>query len=189
MIRFQVATPLNNSVKRYTTRRTARGLFCPFPGPEQVYRRRINRLPPRRLQLEHLGDEALTDIQYLFPNNNQPTVNNPTPNPNLNMGSFLTPLNFAAIQGAPQAVSEKSIDKLPIFQGNNAISVKTHILNFRMCVQRYCGGHDEEDVKMTLFVYSLEGDVAKWFTDFDAQKFSTLDEILNEFRTRWGDKK
>jgi hypothetical protein len=60
VIRFQVATPLNNSVKRYPTRRTALGLVCPFPEPEQVYRRRVNRLPPRRLHLEHLGDEALT---------------------------------------------------------------------------------------------------------------------------------
>jgi hypothetical protein len=58
-----------------------------------------------------------------------------------------------------------------------------------MCVERYCRGHDEEDVKMTLFVYSLEGDVAKWFTDFSAAKFSTLEEILNEFRKIWGDQK
>jgi hypothetical protein len=105
------------------------------------------------------------------------------------MSIFLRPLNFAAIQGAPHAVSEKAIDKLPIFQGNNAISAKTHILNFRMCVQRYCGGHDEEDVKMTLFVYSLEGYVVEWFTYFDADKFNTLDSILDEFRKRWGDKK
>jgi hypothetical protein len=184
-----VATPLNNSVKRYTTRRTAQGLFCPFPEPEQVYRRRINRLPPRRLQLDHLGDEALTDIQYLFQTNNQPTVNNPTPNPNLNMGSFLTPLNFAAIQGSPHQVPEKAIDKLPTFQGNNAISARSHITNFKMCVQKYCGGHNEEDVKMTLFVYSLEGDALEWFTDFPADKFSTLEEILDEFRKRWGDQK
>jgi hypothetical protein len=105
------------------------------------------------------------------------------------MSIFLRPLNFAAIQVAPHAVPEKTIDKLPIFQGNNVISAKTHIMNFRMCVQRYCGGHDEEDVKMTLFVYSLERDVAEWFTDFDANKFSTLDEILNEFRKRWGNQK
>jgi hypothetical protein len=58
-----------------------------------------------------------------------------------------------------------------------------------MCVERYCRGHDEEDVKMTLFVYSLEGDVAEWFTDFAAAKFSALEEILNEFRKRWGDQK
>jgi hypothetical protein len=189
VIRIQVATPLNNSVKRYTTRRTAQGLFCPFPEPEQVYRRRINRLPPRRLQLEHLGDEALTDIQYLFPNNNQPTVNNPTPNPNLTMGSFLTPLNLAAIQGSPHQIPEKAIDKLPTFQGNDATSAKSHISKFDMCLTKYCRGHSQEDVKMTLFVYSLEGDALDWFTDFPADKFSTLEEILDEFRKRWGDQK
>jgi hypothetical protein len=182
-----VATPLKKSVK-YTTRSTSQGVIYSFPEPEKVYRRRLNRLAPRRL-LESLGEEALTDIQYLFQTNNQPTVNNPTNTPNVTMSIFLRPLNFAAIQGAPHAVPEKAIDKLPTFQGNNAISAKSHILNFQMCVERYCRGHDEEDVKMTLFVYSLEGDVAEWFTDFDPQKFSTLDEILDEFRKRWGDKK
>jgi hypothetical protein len=28
-----------------------------------------------------------------------------------------------------------------------------------------------------------------WFTDFPADKFSTLEEILDEFRKRWGDQK
>jgi hypothetical protein len=182
-----VATPLKKSVK-YTTRSTSQGVIYSFPEPEKVYRRRLNRLAPRRL-LESLGEEALTDIQYLFQNNNQPTVNNPTNNPNLTMSIFLRPLNFVAIQGSPHAVPEKAIDKLPTFQGNNAISFKSYILNFQTCVQKYCGGHDEEDVKMTLFVYSLEGDVVEWFTDFSVAKFSTLDEILNEFRKRWGDQK
>jgi hypothetical protein len=42
---------------------------------------------------------------------------------------------------------------------------------------------------MTLFVYSLEGDVVKWFTEFDPDKFSTLNEILSDFRKKCGDKK
>jgi hypothetical protein len=105
------------------------------------------------------------------------------------MSIFLRPLNFAAIQGSPHAIPEKAIDKLPTFQGNNAISGKSHILNFQMCVERYCRGHDEEDVNMTLFVHSLEGDATEWFTDFSATKFSTFEEILNEFRKRWGDQK
>jgi hypothetical protein len=42
---------------------------------------------------------------------------------------------------------------------------------------------------MTLFVYSLEGDVAEWFSEFDPNKFSTLDEILTEFKKKWGDQK
>jgi hypothetical protein len=186
---FPSGDSIEKSVRKYTSRSTTQGLIYSFPEPEKVYRRRINRLPPRRLLLDNLGDEALTDIQYLFQNNNQPTVNNPTPNPNLTMSIFLRPLNFAAIQGSPHVVLDRAIDKLPAFQGNNAISAKSHILNFQICVQKYCRGHDEEDVKMTLFVYSLEGDVAEWFTDFPAAKFSTLDEILDEFRKRWGDQK
>jgi hypothetical protein len=58
-----------------------------------------------------------------------------------------------------------------------------------MCVERYFRDHNEEDVKMTLFAYPLEGDAAEWFTDFDPAKFSTLDSILDEFRKRWGDQK
>jgi hypothetical protein len=74
-----VATPLNKSVK-YTTRSTSQGVTYSFPEPEKVYRRRLNRLAPRRL-LESLGEEALTDIQYLFQtNNNQSIVNTPTNN-------------------------------------------------------------------------------------------------------------
>jgi hypothetical protein len=187
VVPFQVVTPFKKSSK-YTTRITSQGVIYSFPEPEKVYRRRLNRLAPRRL-LESLGEEGFTDIQFLFQTNNQQTVNNLTNTPNVTMSIFLRPLNFAAIQGAHHTVPEKSIDKLPTFQGNNAISAKSHILNFRMCVEIYCGGHDEENVKMTLFVYSLEGDAAEWFIDFDAQNFSTLDEILNEFRTRWGDKK
>jgi hypothetical protein len=110
-----VATPLKKSVRKYTTRSTAQGLIYSFLEPEKVYRRRLNRLAPRRLLLDHLGEDALTDIQYLFLNNNQPTVNNPTTNPNLTMSIFLRPLNFAAIQGFSHAVPERAIDKLPAF--------------------------------------------------------------------------
>jgi hypothetical protein len=179
-----VATPLNKSFK-YTTRSTSQGVTYSFPEPEKVYRRRLNRLAPRRL-LESLGEEALTDIQYLFQTNNQSTVNTPTNNPNVIMSAFLRPLNFAAIQGAPHAIPEKAIDKLPCFQGNNVVSVHSHILNFDLCVLKYCRGHDEEDVKMTLFVYSLEGDVAEWFSEFDPNKFSTLAEIVTSFQGKVG---
>jgi hypothetical protein len=146
-----VATPLNKSSK-CTTRSTSQGVVYAFPEPEKVYRRRLNRLAPWRL-LESLKEEALNDIQFLFQTNNQPTVNNPTNNPNVVMTTFLSPLNFAAIQGSPHAVPEKAIDKLPIFHGNNAISANSHISSFNRCVLKYCGGHDEEDVKMTLFAF------------------------------------
>jgi len=141
--------------------------------PKKVYRRRLNRLAPRRL-LESLREEALNNIQFLFQTNNQLTVNNPTNNPNITMTSCLSPLNLVAIQGAPHDVPEKAIDKLPIFHGNNAISAKSHIASFDKCLLKYCKGHNKEDVKMTLFVFSLEGDVGEWFSDFPANKFATL---------------
>ena len=123
-----MATPLEKSLK-YTTRSTSQGLAYSFPEPEKVYRR-LNHLAPRRL-LESLGEEALIDIQYLFQtNNNQSTINTPTNISNATMNMFLRPLNFAAIQGAPHTIPEKAIDKLPYFQGNNVVSVQSHILNF-----------------------------------------------------------
>jgi hypothetical protein len=81
------------------------------------------------------GEEALTDIQFLFQTNNQQTVNTPTNTPNATMSVFLRPLNFVAFQVAPHQVPEKAIDKLPTFQGNNGISAKSHILNFQMCLE------------------------------------------------------
>jgi hypothetical protein len=183
-----VATPLNKSVK-YTTRSTSQGVIYSFPEPEKVYRRRLNRLAPRRL-LESLGEEALTDIQYLFQtNNNQSTVNTPTNNPNATMSMFLRPLNFAAIQGAPHTIPDKAIEKLPCFSGDNVVSAHSHVVSFNCCVNKWCYGHDEEDVKMRLFVFSLEGDAAEWFSEFDPNKFSTLDEIVSAFKERWGDQK
>jgi hypothetical protein len=56
-------------------------------------------------------------------------------------------------------------------------------------VDKYCRGHIEEDVKMTLFAFSLEGDDADWFTNFFANKFNTLNSILDEFKKRWVDQK
>jgi hypothetical protein len=78
-----VATPLNNSL-RYSTRRNLQGLVYSLPEPERVYRRRINKLAPRRL-LESLGEEAISDIHHMFSLNN-PTTTNPTST----MGDLLT---------------------------------------------------------------------------------------------------
>jgi hypothetical protein len=124
-----------------------------------VYRRRINRLAPRRL-LKSLGEEAISDIHLLFAHNN-PTTTNPTST----MGDLLRPCNFINIQGAPHSIPDKAIEKLSSFQGNNAISARSHILNVNLCVSKWCNGHNHEDVKMTLFVYSLEGEAGEWFSE------------------------
>jgi hypothetical protein len=78
-----VATPLEKSLK-YISRSTSQGVTYSFLEPEKVYRRRLNRLAPRRL-LESLGEEALSDIQFLFQTNNQPIVNTTTTNSSVTM--------------------------------------------------------------------------------------------------------
>jgi hypothetical protein len=182
-----VATPYENPLS-YTTRINSQGLVYCFPELEKVYRRRLNCLTSRRL-LESHGEEAISDIQFLFEQNNPTTVNTTKINPNLIMSNLLRPLNFTAIQDTPHTIPNKAIKKLPVFQGNNVVSANTHLLNVDLCIGKWCCGHDEEDVKMTLFVYSLEGDVVEWFSEQDHKKFSTLAEIQKAFRERWGDQK
>jgi hypothetical protein len=117
---------------------------------ERVYRRRINRLAPCRF-LESLGEEAISDIHLLFVQNNPTTT----------MSDPLRPCNFSNIQGYPHPIPNKVIEKLSVFQGNNVVSAKTHILNFNMCILKWCNGHNYEDVTMTLFLYYLEGDAVE----------------------------
>jgi hypothetical protein len=116
-----VETPFDNSL-RYPTRRNPQGLVDSLHEPERVYRRRINRLAPRRL-LESLGEEAISYIHFLFVSNNPTTT----------MGDEYNPCNFTNIQGYPHPLPNKVIEKLPIFQGNNVVSAKTHI---RKCIVR-----------------------------------------------------
>jgi hypothetical protein len=99
-----VATPFDNSL-RYPTRSNLQGLVDSLPEPERVYRRRINRLAPRRF-LESLGEEAIFDIHFLFVSNNPTTT----------MGDQCNPCNFTNIQGYPHPLPDKAIEKLPIFQ-------------------------------------------------------------------------
>jgi len=158
-------------------------LVYSFLEPEKVYRRRINKFAPRRL-LESLGEEEIFDIHILFAHNNPTTTNF-----NSTMGYLLRPCNFANIQGSPHAIHDKAIEKLPAFHGNNVVSARSHILNFELSVSKWCNGHNHEDVKMTLFVYSLEGVAGESFLEQDPNKFSTLAKIQKAFREIWGDQK
>jgi len=56
----------------------------------------------------------------------------------------------------PRDNGENVAKKLPSFQGNNVVNVKSHIKYFMVCVNKTCVANDYEDVKMNLFVFSLE---------------------------------
>jgi hypothetical protein len=83
---------------------------------------------------------------------------------------------------------KKALDKLPSFQGNNVVSAKSHIKAFTHCINKWCG-NTHEDVKMKLFVLSLEEDALDWFMELDDNKVKTIKELIDAFAERWGDRK
>ena len=137
----------------------------------------MNKLTSRRI-VDHFGFESISDIHLLF-NNLQVEE----------MDDYFSPLDFSAINGYPQAIPEKPLDKLSYFQGNNAISAKIHIRAFTHCVHKWCGNVSNEYVKMKLFVLSLEEDALDWFSDFVDNKFKIIKELIGAFIEKWGDKK
>ena len=128
MLNLLLVTQLNQSL-RYSTKRNSQGLFDFILELERAYRRRLNRLTLSSL-LTRLGEEAISDIPSLF-NNSLVDNNLPTP-----MEDLYKPRDFSSIQGYPHAIPDKALEKLPSFQGNNAISVKTHLRNFNACIAK-----------------------------------------------------
>ena len=88
------------------------------------------------------------------------------------MSEFFEPLDLSQIAGAPDlsqiagaphAILNDAINNLPPFQGNNAISFKSHLQKFSRHLVGYCNqaAHDQDDIKMKLFVLSLEENVGE----------------------------
>ena len=104
------------------------------------------------------------------------------------MDNAYAPLDFLAINGYPHVISEKSLDKLSYFQGNNVVSARSHIKYFTHCINKWCG-NTHEDVKMKLFVLSLEKDALDWFTELYDNKIKTTKELIDSFTEIWGERK
>ena len=78
------------------------------------------------------------------------------------MDDLFKPCDFSNIVGYPHVLPDKAIEKLPSFQGDKTVNVKSHILRFNICLAKCCNTHEYEDVKMKLFVLSFEEDVMEW---------------------------
>ena len=104
------------------------------------------------------------------------------------MDDLCKPCDFSNIVGYPHDLPDKAIENLPSFQDNNAISAKYHITKFNQCLAKWCNAHNYEDVKMKLFILSLEDDAMEWFQDQNDNKFKTVKEIIEAFNDRWGDR-
>ena len=167
--------PLSNIPPRYSTQRNSEGVFDLIPEPKRAYRRRLNRHTSRRI-LEDLGSQSLSDIHHLFVESHI--------HQSKEMSDFFKPLDFSQITGAPHAILNDAIKKLPTFQGNNAITVKPHLQKFSRDLVGYCNqaAHDHDDVKMKLFALSLEKDACEWYLCLD----DNYADFLKGFKKRWG---
>ena len=79
----------------------------------------------------------------------------------------------------------------PRFEGNNATTAKTHLRKFERHLISYCDNvaSNHEDIKMKLFALSLEDDAAEWYGDLGDDSYKTLNEFLEGFKKKWGEKK
>jgi len=118
--------PLSNHSTKYSTRRKSQGLVNFIPEPENVYRRRLNKITSCKI-LNSLLFESISNIHTLF-NNLQVEE----------MDDYFSPLDFAQINGYPHALPEKDIEKFCSFQGNNVVSVKYHLKYFSSCINKWC---------------------------------------------------
>ena len=173
-----MATPLTSSSIRTYTRRHPSSLVNPTPDPERVFRVRLHKLASRTL-LNNLDQEALSDIHSLFCDPPQPDI----------MGDF-RPCNFANIQGYPHNMPQKGMNKLPVFQGNDAVSVKSHLFAFNNWWNKFAVTNNNfDDVKMKTFVLTFGEDVHDWFTEKPDNSFDTFESIVAAFKEKYGDKR
>ena len=94
-------------------------MATPLQNIVRVYRRRLNRLAPRRL-LANLGEEAVSDIHLLFAQNNQSSP----------MDDLCKPCNFSNIIGYPHDLPDKAIEKLP--SSTNVLPSGVMLITMRM---------------------------------------------------------
>ena len=78
---------------------------------------------------------------------------------------------------------------LPSFQGNNAISTASHVKNFNVCIFKWCNVANYENVKMRLFVLSLEEDALDSFTEQPANSYDSLQAIVNSFMGKYRERR
>jgi len=80
------------------------------------------------------------------------------------MNDLFALCDFTNINGYPHNIPNKAIEKLPSFQRNNGISATSHVKNFNVCIFKWCNTANY-DMKMRLFVLSLEEDALDWPTE------------------------
>ena len=76
-------------------------------------------------------------------------------------------------------IPEVAISKLPLYSNGDSVVVKRHLGLFTCIMIIYCRPpqYNHEDVKMRLFVFSLEGDALNWFNNCPEDSFTSLQTL------------
>jgi len=107
------------------------------------------------------------------------------------MGEFFTQLDSSQIAGQPHCLSDKSVEKLPMFTGSDATKYAMHLRSFSRCVNAFISdpAHQHDDVYMKLFALSLDGRDGDWYINLPNNSFATLETFKTSFTNRFGEKK
>jgi len=139
-----LATLLNSNLTKYSTRRNSQGLVDFIHEPEKVYKRRLAKLASHRILDQLTSESIFYKVSSLIFNFAK-----------VEMDDYFRPIDFSVINGCPHVILEKTIEKLPSFQGNNAITAKAHNKAFSLCINKWYSGatHNHQDIKMKLLPY------------------------------------
>jgi len=90
------------------------------------------------------------------------------------MFTRFSPLNFIDIDGFPNVVPNMDIwgDCLPCFKEIKEDNPSDHLVKFHECIDQL--NLHREDVRMNIFMYTLEGDARQWYCSLSSSSIPSL---------------
>ena len=92
------------------------------------------------------------------------------------------PLDFSTIPSFPHPVPTmiEWVDFLPIFRERREDNPIDHLIKFHECMNLLDLQH--EDVRMKMFMYSLDGDAREWYFSLPLSSISSLKDFHTVFQ-------
>jgi hypothetical protein len=92
-----------------------------------------------------------------------------------------SPLDFSIVLGFPHPIPSIYVwgDHLPRFVEKKEDNPLDHLIRFHQCMVQL-NIHDE-DVRMKMFMYSLEGDAHKWYRSLPFSSITSLKKFIQHF--------
>lgn len=112
-------------------------------------------------------------------------MDQPPPRPPFVVNTF-GPIDFRGMDGYPNMVPQDVRNRLPKFQGNNAITGDHHLTLFVILMEYF--EIEFKEVYVKLFIHTLEEDAHDWYKDFPDNSIDSWTKMKNAFILQYGDK-